>query len=403
MKRNVGLMAVVFVVVLAAWAESFPAQPAGAEPSHYRFDFGDGDVEKGYIGIKASDRYTEKQRYGFNTPEHMINVPASGTGVASDAVQFVTYGTKSDNTFQVDLPNGLYEVKVTLGNTTRASVAAEGVYQIINMTGNNAVDSFQIPITDGQLNLLVTEGKAGTNFTLSALEINKLSRHPVTNRTVYIGGDSTVCNYYPLDSSIQAGWGQLFPSFVDSGTFLVRNMASGGQIARGFRNDGQLEAILKYIKPGDYFLLEMGINDTNPKNTTTEAQFKEYMRDMVQQVKSKGATPVLVTPQGRATDFNAEGVHSSVNRWYRASTLALAQEENVPLVDLNVLSSAYFTEIGPEATLALYMKGDTLHPNRSGAEVLARLVAEDLKRQGLDGFTGERKPGADPAVPNRPQ
>lgn len=65
------------------------------------------------------------------------------------------------------------------------------------------------------------------------------------------------------------------------------------------------------------------------------------------------------------------------------STVALAREENVPLVDLNVLASAYFTEIGPEATLALFMTGDTLHPNRPGAGELARLVAEDLGRQGL--------------------
>ncbi|MFP9048650.1 hypothetical protein, partial [Enterococcus faecalis] len=94
----------------------------------------------------------------------------------------------------------------------------------------------------GQLNLLVTEGKAGTAFTLSALKIKKLSDQPVTNRTIYVGGDSTVCNYYPLNSSKQAGWGQMLPHYIDKHTFQVRNMASGGQIARGFRNDGQLEA-----------------------------------------------------------------------------------------------------------------------------------------------------------------
>lgn len=80
-----------------------------------------------------------------------------------------------------------------------------------------------------------------------------------------------------------------------------------------------------------------------------------------------------------------------MNRWYRHSIVALAQEEHVPLADLNVLSSAYFTSIGPEATLALYMKGDTLHPNRAGATELARLVAEDLRRQGLDGFAVDKK------------
>ncbi|WP_285247775.1 GDSL-type esterase/lipase family protein [Pseudarthrobacter sp. efr-133-R2A-89] len=369
--------------VLAAGAGlAVTAPAANAEPSNYRFDFGGGPVEQGYTGVSATDAYSPGKRYGFNTPEHMANVPAKGTGAGSDAVRFLEYGTKSTNTFNVDLKEGLYKVTVTLGDTARASVAAEGVFQVMNMTGNGATDSFEIPVTDGQLNLLVTEGKAGTAFTLSSLEIEKVSRHPAMDPTIWVGGDSTVANYYPLESSVQGGWGQLLPQYIDPAAFDIRNMATGGQIARGFRNDGQLEAILKYIKPGDLFLLEMGINDTAAKNATSEAEFKEIMRDMVRQVAATGATPVLVTPQGRATDF-VDGVHSAVDRWYRHSTVALAQEENVPLVDLNVLSSAYFTEIGPEATLALFMTGDTLHPNRAGAGELARLVAGDLARQGL--------------------
>lgn len=361
-------------------------QVAQAAANEYKFDFGAGVVENGYTGVSATEAYNSAKGYGFNTPANMRNVSASGTGVASDAVQFVTFGTKSTNTFNVDLSNGLYEVKVVLGNTARSSVAAEGVYQIINMTGNGATDQFQIPVTDGQLNLLVTEGKEGTAFTLSALEIRKISNQTVTNRTIYIGGDSTVCNYYPLSSSVQGGWGQLFPSYVNTSTFQVRNMASSGQFARGFRDDGQMEAILKYIKPGDYFILQLGINDTNAKNNTTEAEFKEIMRDMVRQAKNKGATVILSTPQGRATDFNSANVHTAENRWYNASTRALAQEEGVTLVELNKLSSAYFTSIGPAATLALYMTGDTLHPNREGAAQLARIVAADLRRQGLNGF-----------------
>ncbi|WP_314215846.1 GDSL-type esterase/lipase family protein [Pseudarthrobacter equi] len=371
------------LAVLASSAGLAVAAPAAhAEPSNYKFDFGSGPVEQGYTGVSASDAYAPERRYGFNSPEHMANVAAKGTGVGSDAVRFLEFGTKSSNTFNVDLKEGLYRVTVTLGDTSRASIAAEGVFQEMNLTGNGATASFEIPVTDGQLNLLVTEGKVGTAFTLSALDIEKVSRHPEMDPTIWVGGDSTVASYYPLDSSVQGGWGQLLPQFVDPAKFDVRNMATGGQIARGFRNDGQLEAILQYIKPGDLFLLEMGINDTAAKNATTEAEFKEIMRDMVRQVAATGATPVLVTPQGRATDFT-DGVHSSVDRWYRHSTVALAQDEGVPLVDLNVLSSAYFTQIGPDATLALFMTGDTLHPNRAGATELARIVTADLARQGL--------------------
>ncbi|MFD1990362.1 rhamnogalacturonan acetylesterase [Paenibacillus nicotianae] len=373
-------MMLVGALLSTCWGQSSAVH---ASATAYKFDFGAGSVVSGYTGVQASTAYNPSTGYGFNTPSNIKNVSASGTGIGSDAVQFVTFGTKSNNTFNVDLPNGLYEVKVTLGNTTRSSVAAEGVYQLINMTGDLATDQFQIPITDGQLNLLVTEGKVGAVFTLSALEITQVSTNPTTHPTIYVGGDSTVANYYPLANSVQGGWGQMLSKFINQNDYLVRNMASGGQIARGFRDDGQLEAILKYIKPGDYFIVQLGINDTNAKNNTTEAQFKEIMRDMVKQVKAKGATVILSTPQGRATDFDSSGVHHAEGRWYRAATIALAQEENVPLIDLNILSSAYFTSIGANATLALYMNGDTLHPNYAGATELARIVVENMKAQGL--------------------
>ncbi len=369
-------------LMLTSMYTALPSEQAVAATG-YKFDFGNGVVQAGYTGVRAEDGYSAARGFGFNTPNNMRNVSASGSGVGSDSVQFLVYGIKSSNTFNVDLPNGLYNVKVMLGNTTRSSVAAEGVYQLINMTGNNAEDQFQIPITDGQLNLLVTEGKAGANFTLSALEITQLSTNPQTRPTIYIGGDSTVANYYPLDTSVQGGWGQMLQQYVNPSNYLVRNIASGGQIARGFLNDGQMEAILKYIKPGDLFIVQLGINDTNRKNNTTEAEFKQYMRDMIRQAKAKGATAILSTPQGRATDFNSAGVHDAKGRWYRSATVALAQEEQVPLVDLNVISSNYFTSIGQAATLDLYMDGDSLHPNRAGAIQLARLVSEELQRQGL--------------------
>lgn len=395
MRKNIFSKILISAFITVMILASIPCVPTSAvsqnsvekESSYaeYKFDFGNRNEQiNAFTKVSATTAYSKEIGYGFNTPENIKNVTASGTGLESDAVQFLTYGTKSTNTFNVDLPNGLYEIKVTLGDTARASVAAESVYQIMNMTGNGAKDSFEIPITDGQLNLLITEGKTGTAFTLSALEIKQISQNPITKKTIYIGGDSTVCNYYPLNNSTQAGWGQMLPLYINKNSYTIRNMATGGQYARGFRDDGQFEAIMKYIKPGDYFIVQFGINDTNPKNSETEAEYKEIMRDMIRQVNEKGAEIILSAPQGRATDFNSENVHSSVNRWYRNSTIALAQEENVPLVDLNVLSSEYFTSIGKDATLELYMAGDTLHPNRDGANELARLVAEDIKRQNLE-------------------
>lgn len=205
---------------------------AEAANEYVKFDFGAGGVEPGYVGVSASEGYSSQKGYGFNTPASMADTSAAGSGALSDAVQFKSID--STNTFNVDLSKGLYQVTVHLGNTNRTSIRAEGMLQIINMTGNNAVDTFQIPVTDGQLNIMATEGKAGYAFTMSALEIQKISDDPTMKPTIWLCGDSTVCNYYPLDTSVQGGWGQMLNKFVDTSKYEIRNMAASGQYAKGF-------------------------------------------------------------------------------------------------------------------------------------------------------------------------
>lgn len=336
-----------------------------------KFDFGNGGSVSGYTQVTASTAYSSQTGYGFNTPANMKNVSAAGSGVLSDAVQFVTSGMTSTNTFNVDLTNGLYEVTVYLGNTTRTSIAAEGVFQVINMTGNNATASFILPITDGQLNILATAGKDGYAFTLSALEITKISDNPVMPQTIWLCGDSTVCNYYPLETSTQCGWGQLLDDYVNSSLY-VRNMASSGQYAKGFVNSGQFDSVLKYLKAGDYYVISVGINDGNYSNQT---EYYETVTSMVKQAKAKGATVILVKQQGRATDVS---LHPNLTgRWYGSILDTIGTEQNVKVVDLFNLSFAYYKSIGQDATTALFI-ADGLHPNREGAKVLAKLVANDV-------------------------
>ncbi|MEO7495714.1 MAG: GDSL-type esterase/lipase family protein [Massilia sp.] len=357
-----------------------------ATPDTLRFNFGNGIAVPGYTAVSAADAYAPAKGYGFNTPQDMANVAASGSGVGAAAVQFLKSGVSSANTFNVDLDRGLYRVQVMLGDTNRSSVAAEGVYQLLNLTGTNPADAFLIPVTDGQLNLIVTAGKEGEAFTLSALVITKVSQIAAMPRTVWIGGDSTVANYYPKDADELVGWGQIMPELVNPQTFQVRSMASAGQVAQGFLEGGSLDTVVKYIQKGDYFLFEMGIND---EKAYSEAQFVVYMRQIVEAVKAKGATVVLVPPQGRAISWTMQGtqlVHYAEGDSYRPATIALAREQNVNLVDLNVLSSAYFTSIGPVQTELLYKTGDWLHFNRKGATMLAKLVVQDLQRQGMSGF-----------------
>lgn len=62
----------------------------------------------------------------------------------------------------------------------------------------------------------------------------------------------------------------------------------------------------------------------------------------------------------------------------------VAFQKQVLLIDNSSLSSAYFVSIGEEATRQLF--ADNTHPNYYGALELARIISEDIKRQGISGI-----------------
>lgn len=371
----------------AALMQAMPMNtiPVSAASSYWKFDFGNGGTASGYTGVTASTSYSSSTGYGFSSGTTVTDVSASGSGALSDAVQFTNSTNTGNYTFCADVPNGLYQVTVWLGNTNRTSVAAEGMLQLINLTGNNATDTFQIPVTDGQLNICACAGKEGYAFTMSALEISQISTDTTTNPTIWLCGDSTVCNYYPLDTSTQAGWGQMLPSVLgsDSG-WQVRNMAASGQYAAGFLNGGQFTAIETYGKKGDIYIISIGINDTNYSDAD---EYYTVVTDMAKRAMAKGMEVILVKQQGRNGDATRNPLLTG--RWFGGTLDQIGSELGLQVVDLFNLWQDHCIAIGTDATTALYMDGDTLHPNRAGATVLAELVASVVDFSLYDGMTFE--------------
>ncbi len=358
--------AMAFMNVCGSSTVSLSADAAG---TNYHFDFGGNGAASGYTPVSAADGYDSKKGYGFANTAGVKNVTASGSNELSDAVQFTD--TSWSNTFNVDLQNGLYRVSVTLGNTNRTSVVAEDVLQIINMTGNNAYDSILIPVTDGQLNIMVTNGKEGYPHTLSAVDIEWVSADTQLPPTIWMCGDSTVCNYYPKETSAQAGWGQVLDKFVDTNKWQIRDMAASGQYAKGFIEAGQFAPIQKYGKSGDIYIISIGINDTNYSNAD---EYKQAVTDMVRQAKDRGMRVILVKQQGRASDVNRTPLLKG--RWFGTQLDEIGAAENVQVIDLFTAWQNHTTSIGYDATLGLYCANDDLHPNRAGAMKLAEFASE---------------------------
>ncbi|MBR0484548.1 MAG: RICIN domain-containing protein, partial [Oscillospiraceae bacterium] len=347
----------------------FPAKPmqADAVSANWKFDLGGAGTAGGYTGVSAGDSYQQSRGYGFSGS--VSNVKANGSGALSDAVKF------TGGTFNVDLPKGLYQLTVTTGNSPRTSIRAEGMLQMINLTGNNATESIQVPVTDGQLNIQAVAGMKNAEYSISSIEITQLNTTGQMRPTVWICGDSTVANYYNQPDSKQHGWGQYLKNYINTNVFEIRNQASSGQYAKGFYDGGQFDPIKAYGKAGDYYIISIGINDTNYSNAE---EYYNVVTAMVKTAKSKGMNVILVKQQGRHGDLSRSKLLGG--RWFGGELDKIAGEQQVTVVDLFTAWQNFGISIGGyDAMTEYYASGDDLHQSAKGAQKNAELVAGLMK------------------------
>ena len=358
-----------------------PEVQANAATTSWKFDLG-ATTESGYTSVGATYGYTSDRGYGFSNCYKVENQTASGSGALSDAVRFTEGGGA---TFNANVPTGLYEVKIYNGNVTRMSVQIEGMQQIMNITGNGNSDSVIVSVTDGVINIGATPGRSGWYADISEIDITQISTDTTYPKTVWFCGDSTVCNYYPKNTSTQAGWGQVFDQYIDS-SWQVRNMATSGQYAKGFVDNGQFEPIKTYGKTGDLFIISIGINDTNYSNAD---EYTTYVSQMVTEAKAKGMKVILVKQQGRHADLNRSPLLTG--RWFGGQLDAIGAAQNVPVMDLFTPWQEFGLTLGYDGMNDYYMDGDDLHPNRKGAMKLAEIAANLIDWNTL-GLKGDAEP-----------
>ena len=218
-----------------------------------------------------------------------------------------------------------------------------------------------------------------------------------TIHRIYVIGDSTVATYN-ASSYPQTGWGQIFQLYFDNSQIEVINKSIGGRSSRSFYEEGRWTEVLNSLVSGDYVFIQFGHNDrdwTKPERYTDTAAYKNYLRIYVNDTRSKGAFPVLVSPMimhaYRGTTLR--NVFTENENDYRGSMLQVAQELDVPFVDLNMKSYNKMLEVGQEyASYFLYLgllpgeypnfpngSSDGTHFQEMGALEMAKLITEGLK------------------------
>ncbi|MBW2456516.1 MAG: rhamnogalacturonan acetylesterase [Deltaproteobacteria bacterium] len=207
---------------------------------------------------------------------------------------------------------------------------------------------------------------------------------PLNDTQVWLIGDSTV--------SPQSGWGDSLQPYLASEA-TVHNRARSGRSSKSFYEEegnywsAHPDAVLNHLEAGDYVLIQFGHNDekddverhTEPGSPPDyQGTFREFLELYIDETRTLGATPVLITPVSRMT-FDSGGAHQRTHGDYPAAMIQTGVANNVVVLDLEALSHQRFDDLGEEQTLELYSDGEDLtHFPQDKAWRVAEMVVELL-------------------------
>ncbi|WP_348798635.1 rhamnogalacturonan acetylesterase [Flavobacterium adhaerens] len=234
-----------------------------------------------------------------------------------------------------------------------------------------------------------------TTLFFMLITLNCLAQKP----TIYGIGDSTMANKVKPEENPERGWGMLFPQFLtDKITF--DNRAVNGRSSKSFIAEKRWETIYKELKKGDYVFIQFGHNDQKEKDsaryTNPHTTYRYNLIRFVTETREKGATPILFSSVSRR-NFNENGVLISTHGDYTLEARLVAQEYNVPFIDMEYFSELLEQSYGPEKSKQLHLhfkageipyykedKADDTHYSEKGATEIARIVARELKKTNSD-------------------
>lgn len=376
---------------------NFEAKQA-ATNNGFKFSFAPGKTAPGYTQVLPAAAYTKERGYGFDLDSKVEAVDRGG----EDALRSGFCTSSKSFFFSVTLPEGNYNVTVTLGDlkgesatTVKAELRRLMLEKVQTAAGKFETRTFTVNIrtpkisTGGEVRLkdrekstewLAWDEKLTLEFNnahpcLCALEIVRVEDAV----TVFILGDSTVCDQprEPWNS-----WGQMLPRFFKPGV-AIANHAESGESLRSSAGAKRLDKVLGAMKAGDYVFIQFGHNDMKERGegvgafTTYKASLKQY----IAAARKNGGVPVLVTPMHRKS-LDASGKVTNTLGDYPEAVRQAASEEKVPLIDLNAMSKTLYEALGPKDIARAFQDG--AHHNNYGSYELARCIVEGIRKNKLE-------------------
>jgi lysophospholipase L1-like esterase len=161
---------------------------------------------------------------------------------------------------------------------------------------------------------------------------------------IVLVGDST--------TAVLGGWGPSFCGWHVTSFAACINLARGGRSSGNYRTEGSWALAMDEIKSGGftdtYVLIQFGHNDQPGKpgrSTDLATEFPANMKRYVEEVRSAGGKPILVTPLTRR-QFKDGKLLDDLGPWADA-VRKVAVETQTPVVDLHARSQAAVQAMGP--------------------------------------------------------
>ena len=234
---------------------------AREKPTVYRFDFGSGQIKKGWTQVTSATLYSPEKGFGIIPSGEMI----SGKNDSEDPLKGDFLSSKKPFYFEVELPEGHYLVNLTLGGSKEGSsttVKAESrrlmlenvktekgaTIQktiIVDVRTPRINANEQIKLKERELKYLNWDNKLTLEFNgehpcVAAIEIKKADELP----TIFLAGNSTVTDQ---ENEPWASWGQMFPRFLKP-EIVVANYAESGESLLSFKGEKRLQKLLSQMK-----------------------------------------------------------------------------------------------------------------------------------------------------------
>ena len=313
--------------------------------------------------------------------------------------------------FSVKVPDGNYRVKVVLGGkkNSNTTVRAEGRRLLmdnvitakakdtqtleftVNKRSPQIDEKTRVKIKEREKGYLAWDDRLTLEFNGPLPAVKSIHVEKVDVPTIYLCGNSTVVDQ---NNEPWASWGQMITRWFGP-EIAISNHAESGLTARTFIGSFRLDKILTTLKKGDYVFVEFGHNDEKEKRPGDGAwyHYQYQLKIFVERVRAKGAEIVFCTPTQRR-QFNDDGKSiRNTHGDFPAAMKMVAEKENVPLIDLNKMTTDLYLAVGPEESKHMLVHypaeaygrklEDNTHFNPFGAYEVAKCVVMGMKQLNL--------------------